>query len=264
MGFFNRSSELVVFARGTQTWLYTSDDRPVIYNGQTYLPIAMKRGAISESADLTRNTLDINVPDSIALLDLFRGTTPLDVISMTLYQLPKGSNAATTRWVGVLGSVTFATGGIATVHGLPPMASLQGNGLKRCWQKSCPHNLYGTEVGGCNANKANFRVDATLTSVTASVVQAAVFATKRDGWFDGGWIEWTVGTATERRFIITHVGDTVTLMTPAYASVGTVVASYPGCAHDLTTCDTKFGNSDNYGGQPWIPSTNPFGNNSVF
>lgn len=264
MGFFNRSSEFVVFARGVQTWAYTSDDRAVAYNGQIYLPIAMKRGAISESADLTRNTLDIEVPESIALLDLFRGTTPLDIISMTLYSLPKGANVAKTIWVGELGSVTFATGGKATVHGLPPMASLQGNGLKRCWQKACPHNHYGAEVGGCNVNKANFRVDAVLTSVTGAVVQAAAFATKTDGWFDGGWFEWTVGTVTERRTIITHIGDTVTFMTSAFTSVGTVGAAYPGCAHDLTTCDQKFNNADNYGGQPWIPSTNPFGNNSVF
>lgn len=265
MGFFNRTSEFYAFARGVQTWLYTSDDRAVTYNTHIYQPIAMKRGTISESADLTRNTLDITVPQGIALLDLFRGTAPLDVIGITLYQLPKGATQATTRWIGEIGSVTFATGGTATIHGLPPMATLQGNGLKRCWQKACPLNLYGAEQpGGCNASAAAMRVNATLTSVTGSVVQGATFAGQPNAWFAGGWIEWSSGTATERRFIISHTGDTLTLLTPALVPVGTVVAAYPGCDHTLATCNSKFNNAVNYGGQPWIPGINPFGSNSVF
>ena len=43
-------------------------------------------------------------------------------------------------------------------------------------------------------------------------------------------------------------------------SVGPMATVYPGCSHNTTDCDTVFDNLDNYGGFPYLPSENPFGN----
>ena len=42
------------------------------------------------------------------------------------------------------------------------------------------------------------------------------------------------------------------------------VTLYPGCDHTLTTCDTAFSNSLNYGGFPAIPQKNPWAGDPVF
>lgn len=261
MGFFSRTSELYQFSRGAATWSYTSDDRAVVTSQQTYVAAALKRGAISESADLTRNTLDIQTPDSLPLLDLFKPSAPLDLIRVTLLSLPKGATVPTLKWAGLIGSVTFATGGKATIHCLPPSASLKANGLTRCWQKNCPYTLGDTQ---CLVSMATFMVSGTLTSVQGNVVQAAAFASKPDGWFSGGYLLWPDGVNTQRRFVLQHTGQTLTLLTPALCAVGTVVDAYPGCDHTLSTCSSKFNNDINNGAQPWIPEVNPFGNNAVF
>lgn len=263
MSLLTRTIEFYDFARGAQHWRYTTENQPLIYQQQTYTYQSIKRSAISESGDLARNVLDITVPQSLPLLDLYRGTAPMEQISITLRKLRKGAETVHTIWVGEIGSVEWQHN-TAVIHGLPPMAGLRGLGLKRNWQKQCPLVIYSAGLGQCNADRTSKRVDATLTTVSGATVKAAAFATKQDRWFDGGWIEWTVGTATERRFIETHVGDTITLLTPALVGVGTIVAAYPGCDQTLKTCDEKFDNAVNYGGQPWIPTKNPFGGDPIF
>jgi len=263
MSFFARDSELYDFVRGPTVYRYTSDDRPLIVAGQTYLAYALKRGAVSESADLTRNTLDITVPLALPLLELFRPVAPLDPIGITLSRRRKGSAVVEVQWIGEIGSVEFATAQ-AIIHGLPPMASLRAQGLLRCWQKNCPLVVYSAGLGQCNASRTALRVDATITGVAGATCQSAAFAAHPDGYFAGGDLEWTDGPVTERRFVLDHVKDTLTLLTPARMTVGLQLAAYPGCDHTLATCDRKFKNADNYGGQPWIPTKNPFGGDPIY
>lgn len=263
MGMFSRYSEFIDFARGTQHWRYTSDDRPLVWGAQTFDNAPFKRGRISESFDVARTTLDIDVPLTLPLLDLYRGTAPMDDIQIILYRRRKSTGVVEIRWMGTIGSVEFKPA-IATVHGLPPGAALSANGLNRCWQKGCPHNVYGVGPGLCNKDRQVMRVDGTVAEVAGSTVEVASLGTKPDGWFSGGWMEWTEGTAVERRFVVSHVGTTAVLLTPARVPLGHRVAFYPGCDHTLKTCNDKFDNAPNYGGQPWIPIKNPFGSNPIF
>jgi uncharacterized phage protein (TIGR02218 family) len=265
MGWFGRKSEFYDWQRGAQHWRYTTDDSPVIYQQQTYVPVrGMKRGAFSESAEPNKNALDVTVPIALPLLDMFRGRTPMEPILLSVYERKRDSTVVR-RWVGEVGGVKFNDKAAnAVLHHLPPNASLRMNGLKRCWQKSCPHMIYSAGDGLCNAPREAMRVDATVTAVTGNVVRSATWAGKPDGWFDGGWVQWNEGTATERRFIVSHVGDTLTLLTPALLAVGRVVATYPGCDGTWDTCINKFNNWKNYGGQPWIPIKNPMGGESIY
>jgi hypothetical protein len=65
--------------------------------------------------------------------------------------------------------------------------------------------------------------------------------------------------------VIDHVGDTLTLLTPASIPPGTPVAAYSGCDHtDGPGGCAKYENNLNYGGQKWIPLKNPQGNNRIF
>lgn len=263
MGMFSRYSEFIDFARGPQHWRYTSDDRPVIFGSQTFDTAPFKRGRITESFDASRGTLDIDVPLSLPILDLYRGTSPMSDIQVILYRKRKSTGTVTIRWIGIIGSVEFKTS-IATVHGLPPASRLSGNGLNRRWAKQCDLLTYGAGLGQCNKDPNVMRMDATLAFVSGATVRSLDFASKPDGWFSGGWIQWAEGTAIERRFVTEHIGDTLTLLTPALAAVGRAVVAFPGDDQTLQTCHEKFDNSDNYGGEPWIPEKNPFGNDPIY
>lgn len=264
MGFFSRVAEFYDFARGVSHHRYAAGDRSLVYQQQTYVAGTIKRSGLSESSDLARNVLDLSVPDSLPLLDLYRGTAPLDQIEVMLYGLRAGESTAKVLWEGEIGSVEWTSASTAIIHCLPPMASLQGLGLRRNWQKSCPHVVFGVGLGQCNADRQAFRLDATLSDVSGRVVKAAAFADKPGGWFAGGWIEWSAGGHVQRRFVVEHVGDTLTLLTPALVDALTDVAGYPGCDHTLLGGCTKLNDTDNFGGQPWIPTKNPFGGDPIY
>ena len=62
-----------------------------------------------------------------------------------------------------------------------------------------------------------------------------------------------------RRFVRSHSGDTVVLMTPLpTVSVGDTVVGFRGCTHTIDVCHGVFNNSSHFGGWPQIPGANPF------
>ncbi|HET7301625.1 MAG TPA: phage BR0599 family protein, partial [Oleiagrimonas sp.] len=202
-------------------------------------------------------------PLSLPLLDLYRPQAPIATIGVDLYR--QRGDTTTRIWAGGVGSVEFA-GAKAKIHCLAALAALGGIGLKRKWQKACPLALYSAGLGQCNASRSAAKETATISAVSGRVVHAATFAGHADGWWAGGYLEWSDGNITQRRFIAEHVGDAVTLMTPAAPlTAGVDVTALPGCDHTLATCDSKFGNAVNYGGQPWIPDgPNPMAGGEVF
>ncbi|KAF1009053.1 MAG: hypothetical protein GAK28_00686 [Luteibacter sp.] len=265
MSLFSRYSEWYHFARGPQIWGYTSDSTPIVYGGVAYQSAPIKRGKLSESTDAGRNTLDLDVPTALPVLDQFRGTSPMGHVHLLLYRRRKGAEAVEIRWQGAIGSVQFKPKGITMIHCLPPTALLSTNGLNRRWTKQCDRVLGSAGLGECNVDLERFRIDATIIDVAGRVVTAAAFGSKPDGWFTAGELVWTTPNGgQERRFITEHKGTSLTLLTPALLATGTVVASYPGCDHTMATCDTTFGNSPNYGGQLNKPTKNPYGNEPIY
>jgi uncharacterized phage protein (TIGR02218 family) len=163
-----------------------------------------------------------------------------------------------------------ASGDAVTIECENIFTSLRRPGVRARYQKKCRHALYQR---GCNLNDYDFAVVATATAVDGSVITVPDLAdsnfdsnTQGDGYFTGGMIETATGFM---RYIIDHTGDQLTLITPLSeltedvndSSGDAVVTLYPGCDHTRGTCKDKFNNLVNYGGFPWIPGKNPFGNN---
>lgn len=74
-------------------------------------------------------------------------------------------------------------------------------------------------------------------------------------WYLGGMVQYN-GIL---RLIIGHTGSQITLSRPIEGiAVGESVQIYAGCNRFVYTCTEKFDNLLNFGGFPWIPTTNPF------
>ena len=120
------------------------------------------------------------------------------------------------------------------------------------YQKQCNRILYDP---GCGVARAAFKVTGVLSSVAGAVIRAPEFAAKPDGWFAAGYVELGV----ERRMILDHTGDTLTLRTAMPSlHVGVSLAAYAGCMRDSGTCNAKFNNGARFFGFEWIPTRNPF------
>lgn len=130
-------------------------------------------------------------------------------------------------------------------------------GLRRVYQVGCPHTLYGP---GCALNEASFRVGGTVSAASGNVVTVPAAAGYPAGYFAGGMLK----AGAEYRMVTGHSGSTIVLVDAVQAAVaGAAVILWPGCDRSMATCNSKFGNLDNYGGLPFVPAKNPFSGDAL-
>jgi len=258
-----RPVELYTFARGTTVWRFTSADRDQVVGGDTYLAHVIQRNSIEQGSEMNRSALKLTVPRDFPIAELYRIAPPGDVVAVTLRRFHAGDGELATLWVGRVVNIAWsADASQATITNEPIYTSLRRNGLRRIYGRMCPHVLYGP---ACRASPAAFGVAGTVTTLGPASATAAEWGALPIGHFDGGYLEWPEGGGIERRFIVAHTGGTLTLdrRAPGLAA-GAVATAFPGCEHTLAVCHDKFANSNNYGGQPFIPQKNPFGGDPIY
>lgn len=257
-----RPIEVYRFNRDYQAWRYTSSDREVSIDSQTYQPRTISRSAIEDAKDMQRNTLTITAPRDLGVCDLYRVSPPTMPVLCVISQYHEEDDDLAVIWTGRVVNVEWK-GAEAIITLEPIYTAMRRVGLRRTYQRQCPHVLYGT---ACRASREAFRTDAIADAVTSSTIISSEAGLKDDGYFAGGFIEYEVATGIyERRFIIDHTGAQLTLTTMANGlDAGAPVRIYPGCDHTITTCATKFQNAINYGGMPYFAQKNPFGGDPIY
>jgi uncharacterized phage protein (TIGR02218 family) len=252
--------ELYLFARNDKFWRFTSAGEDVGDSSETWVSAPITRNDIEQSTEQARNALTLTVPRNFQIADMFRIAPPSDVIALTVFRYHRGEEEdVAVIWMGRILNVSFE-GAKATIRCEPVSASMKRQGLRRMYQKQCPHVLYGP---GCTLNKDDFAIDTTVTSIDGvTLVVGAVGALS----YGGGFIEYEDADGNlERRFIRSHVTTTLTLNFPFTGlSASDPVTIYPGCAHTMEVCDGDFGNILNYGGTPFVPDKNPFSGTPIY
>lgn len=239
---------------------FTDGERELTLAGIVYGPAQIKRGRITSSGSLDKSTLDVQMPRTNPLVELFRVYPPNFVVTLVVRQGHYGDadNQFLAIWSGRI--INFEISGNEASFGCEPVGtSVRRPALRRNYQYGCPHALYGPHCGA-----AKNSVPKVVLALSGSTV------TLPSGWngaidpakFIGGVVEWSPPTgATAVRTIIRIAGDVLTLAGITQGlSVGDTVGLVVGCNHQMSDCGTIHGNIVNYGGQPWIPTVNPVGN----
>jgi len=257
-----RPVELYEFLNGTEYFRYTSADGDVAYGGNTYIAVPIARGAVEATSETARLALAITCARHLGVLDLFSLLPPATIVAVTVKRLHAGDGEAITLWMGRVLNVTFNNVS-AEIHCESVYTSVKRVGLRRLYQKGCPHVVYGP---GCGLSRATFKTTTTVSSISGTALTLAGVGAFADGYFAGGYLEWESASGYfERRAIRSQVGAVVTIgfPLPGIAAAATV-GLYPGCDHTLTTCIGKFNNRLNYGGMPHFPSKNPFDGTIIY
>lgn len=257
-----RPVELYEFLNGATAYRYTSADGDVSYGGNTYSAVPIARGAIEATSETVRLALEITCARDLPVLDLFSLMPPSEIISVTVRRLHAGDGEAITLWMGRILDVALNPAS-AEIHCESVYTSLKRVGLRRLYQKECPHVLF---EGECALNRATFAASKTVSTTVGTAITLAAMGAFADGYFAGGYLEWESTTGYfERRAIRSQVGGVVTIgfPLPGLAAADTVTI-YPGCDHTLATCIAKFANGLNYGGMPYWPRKNPFDGTIIY
>lgn len=245
--------ELYQFTTGDNIWRFTGADELKTNSGVLYTPEAIMHTEPSQGTELKSGMLTVTVPLGNAVANQFLPYMPNTPMFLTIFRTHDGDPDAqtVTYWQGKVSKADFKD--ICELTCEPEQALLKRTVPNARYQPQCNNVLYSTR---CGVNKLSFRVLGTLTSVSGAVIQAAAFATQPDGFFNGGYIELN----NERRMILNHAGNTLTLIAPQTdLAVGSQVFAYAGCNHQFNgDCVQKFNNGPNFFGFEWIPSNNPF------
>ena len=242
---------------------YTDAENEIIHDGITYEPVPVMRGAIVSSGTLDKAALEIRMPLNLDFPSMFLAYPPPQVVTLTIRQghLDDTDAEFLVVWTGRVIS-TKREGNEAVFQGEPVSTSMRRNGLRRHYQYTCPHVLYGPH---CRANEAAATSRTTVSEVyPGSVVLASNWIPpgKQPEHYIGGILRWTGQGLTEIRTILRVMGqDNRTLELSGVTrnlSPGQSVEVILGCNRQMSGCQLH-NNIQNFGGFPWIPKKNPVG-----
>lgn len=247
--------ELYRFVNGSTVWTYARSDVAIEHNGETYLPVFIKRTEIEAQNELNRDGITITVDRENPVGLMHQRGFVEKVTSITVFS-KRGAAAAKTIWKGrVVGGKGTDSRIDLTCESI--FTSGRRQGPKRLFQVPCTHVHYGS---GCGLNAEDWAVAATVTAVNEVRLTIPVADIEPDGWYFGGMVKF----GDVYRMVVGHQGDQITILWPFQGlTAGTAVSIYPGCDLSLEKCNGTFANELNYGGQPWIPDRNPIGGSIV-
>lgn len=265
--------DLYLFRYGTTAnayYAYTDAEQPITIEGVTYVPIPIERGKFTASGTLDKTALEVQCPINADISNLFRVYPPGQVVTLVIKQghVNDADQDFKVIWTGRVIQCERKDS-TATLACEPISTSLRRNGLRRNYQLSCPHVLYGAQ---CKASK----IAATTTTEVLSLTGTRV--TLQDGWsgaidpskYVGGMIEWNIAAGLDRRTILRVIDlKTLALSGPTSGiTSGMMIDVILGCNHQMGAgpqpdgdCLPLHDNIHNFGGQPWIPTANPLHKN---
>jgi len=246
-------------------YAYTDAETPITFDGVTYQPVAVKRDGISASGSLDKAMLKVTMQQGMPLGDQFLAYPPAQVVNLIIRQGHVGE--ATSRladwpviWTGrVLGCAHPPAETEFTCE--PVSTAIKRPGLRRNYQLSCPHILYGSQ---CRANRKAATTDVVVSSIVGQRI------TLPDGWegdlevskYAGGMIGWQQPNGAAELRTILRVEDGNTLLIAGILrgiAVDDTIQVILGCNRTMGDCSDLHDNIHNFGGQPFIPLTNPVG-----
>lgn len=238
----------------------TSADEPITLSGVgagVYQTTYIERGPLRESVEDDSGSVEVKVHPSHPAAAAFVGYPPAVPIELTIYRKHRDDAEVIVMPVGRVARCTFDRsdkgGMVATLLVVPGGPRFVRNLPLLSYQSPCNWVLYGP---GCRLDKEDFRISGTAAFVAGVHISATAFASRPDGWFRSGWAETAAG---ERRAIVAHVADALTLVAPFDdLDVGDAIHAYAGCDRTETTCATHFNNLVNHLGFPDIPTRDPY------
>jgi len=234
-------------------YYYTSCEDEVVYDGQTYTPAAIGRGAVESQAKFEPSQLSINV-NIVEPVVQYIAMNPVDIINVRVIRLYRDA--------GTAASLIFM-GQIKTVSFQGPAASIRCTGFENRIMRPIPKFRYQPMCNWtlfddmCKVDPASYMISATVAAIGTNRNYITWSGTAQTtGTFIRGMISYN---ETERRMIVDEPApyQIVTRYPILSLTVGAAIKLYQGCDGQVSTCYNKFGNINRHMGFPYIPWDNP-------
>lgn len=250
-----------------EAFCYTDGEREYTHMGLTYKPLPIKRTSFVTSAEKgSGQPLQVSLPGNTDICQLFRVSAPPGQITLTVFQghARDPDSEFLAIWIGRVSSCGWSEND-ATLVCESAKTQLRRLALRRHYQYMCPHVLYGDQ---CRASEAAASTPVVVNTIEGRFVTINGLLPNKDRYV-GGMLKFIDAKQIVNARAILSVaevgGNTRVALSGVIGDlvVGMVVNAVRGCTHTLDGCATH-ANVLNFGGQPYIPITNPLGVNGAF
>jgi len=241
------------FARGAQSWFYTSSEDEVVLGSETFLPTAIARGAIQQGGG--SRTLTVTVPSDNEFVAEYAHLVPGVKATVTVIQLQRDEvptfATQVVKFKGHVYDVRFTTDGR---HAEIAVRSLEASGDQNMprygYGSSCQHALYGP---GCDVDPTLHDHIGIVTAVSGDTITVAGAAASGHK-FKGGYCRPT--GFDDFRLITSQSGDVLTLLLPFSVDVlGLSMQAFAGCDHRVDgDCALVFDNVIESAAHAYVPN----------
>lgn len=268
-----------VYGPNDESYCYTDAEEAVTLVGAgpggsdlVFAPFPIMREAITSSGTLDRAALAITTAIDAEVVELFRVYPPMRPVVVIIRQghLNDPEEQFLVVWSGRVLSCKRGDQSDAELTCEPVQTSMKRAALRRHYQYGCPLALYQGVEGkvGCHASKAAATESGTVAAIagTSVTLEAGWNGARDPAKFLGGLCEWDSSSGgREMRTILRVTGDVLLLSGIVRdLEVGGDVDVVLGCNHQMSDCKDLHNVLPDFGGQPWIPGKNPFGNTNNF
>jgi uncharacterized phage protein (TIGR02218 family) len=250
--------ELYRFDYGSTVYRYTSADRDVTYDEETWTAIPIDRSdRVRDTSEDTKNLVTIPVAHDNEVARLFLQSPPDVPVRLRLYR-GIDEESITLALTATVTGVKWS-GYEATIECESPMIAAARNGLRARYQSQCRHAVYSR---GCGVDPEDFTTTFTFVALELNGrrVKVTGTTTPAEDYHAGG----ALTIDGEIRTIVANIsgfGETffdIDRPFSAPITVGATVEALAGCEHSVEMCRDRFSNIENFGGFTAIPKVNPF------
>lgn len=254
---------LYTFSLGPNLWHYVNGEEPVTVGGIEYLPMSINDNGSFQSGDVASDDFSIFCESSAGFLALFVATPPSSEMTAIVRHWNVGEDEAPVVGAYIVRAAKRTTEIQWEITCRAMTASLNRNGLRLGWTRSCPHALYDQN---CKVNPELYRVPIVVQGLTGVSIISTDLSALSSGYLSGGYFEWEWHPGVmEKRAIETSSGAILYVLgTTDGLQVGQTIYAYPGCNRTISMCASRFDNVPNYGGFPHMPGKSPFDGDPVF
>jgi len=245
--------ELYSLAIGSDIYrMHDQIEEKINYSGDDYFKATVSRGHIANGQE----HLTVDLPGDHIFSSKFTTIAPGQLATITIFGYHREDDTdVRVMYKGVVRAVAFSKDMSKSALSVVPVSEAFNKEIPdRTFQASCNNVLFDAN---CKISSGSYKHTNSVTAVSGNTITVnGLLTAKGNGWATGGFI--AHGTA-DYRLVLSQSGDVCTLTLPFYADVlGAAVDVFAGCAHNISTCNTKFNNKDNFGGCPYVPTKNIF------
>lgn len=243
--------ELYEFSQNGTFWRYTSSKGTFTYNSSTYSQVAIGRGDIASSDEISKTSLDVSIDFASDLAqNLLMGITDSTTV-LTLYRSENG--VVKVKFKGRLAGIEPSKN-ILKMTFVNVFSELRKNGIRRISSRTCPLALYGIECGA-----TPIPTTANISAIDGTLLTLSYSGSFDTDYFNGGFLL----SLASKRYQIAYAQDSThfVMSTKTFDSsviVGNAVYINPGCDKTTKTCRDVFSNIARFGGFPYMTLDNPF------